>query len=366
MRTIIQLISEVRWSGTLSTFGVATTIYGGGLLVPQIVGQTEMDNATTIARNTGGCLIVAAKNFILATRRVGYRSLANAIAELIDNAIQARARSVQVFLFAGNVEPTLAVLDDGCGMSAETLRTALQFGGTHRFDDRSGLGRFGMGLLPCSSISQARRLDVYSWLRAGFVNYSYLDVDEILAETLGEIPTARPTSVPAWAQRYIGKTGTLVVWQKCDKIVKDSTSLQLPTDCTLQLGRIFRYFIWGGTRIMVNGHVVVPIDPLFCHRRTPLAGAKQYGTPLVYKIRIPNKSDQASTVRVRFSELPVAEWQDMPIQEKRRFGIVKGAGVSLVRAQREIAYGWYCLGEKRRENYDDWWRCENCFRPGAG
>lgn len=361
MRTIIQSIGEIRWSCTLSIFGVPTTISDGGLRVAQIVGQTEMDNATTIAKKTGGRLIVAAKNFILATREVGYRSLADAIAELIDNAIQAQARSVQVFLFTGNVEPTVAVLDDGCGMSAETLGTALQFGGTDRFDDRSGLGRFGMGL-PCSSVSQARRLDVYSWLRPGYINYSYLDIDEILAETLAEIPRARLTTVPDWAQRYIGKTGTLVVWQKCDKIVKDNLVADANRLHT-QLGRMFRYFIWGGTRIMVNGHVVVPIDPLFCHRHTPLAGAKQYGTPLVYKIRIPNKSDQASTVRVRFSELPVAEWQDMPIQEKRRFGIVKGAGVSLVRAQREIAYGWYFLGDKRRENYDDWWRCEIAFDP---
>ena len=44
-------------------------------------------------------------------------------------------------------------------------------------------------------------------------------------------------------------------------------------------------------------------------------------------------------------------------------GIVKAAGVSVVRAQREVAYGWFCMGRKRRENYDDWWRCEVSFEP---
>jgi hypothetical protein len=53
----------------------------------------------------------------------------------------------------------------------------------------------------------------------------------------------------------------------------------------------------------------------------------------------------------------------MPVEEKRRIGVTGRAGVSVVRADRELAYGWYCLGEKRKENYDDWWRCEIRFEP---
>jgi hypothetical protein len=34
-----------------------------------------------------------------------------------------------------------------------------------------------------------------------------------------------------------------------------------------------------------------------------------------------------------------------------------------VRANREIDYGWFFMGGKRRENYDDWWRCEVRFDP---
>jgi len=68
-------------------------------------------------------------------------------------------------------------------------------------------------------------------------------------------------------------------------------------------------------------------------------------------------------VRVRFSELPVADWSKLNNQEKRERGIAKGAGVSIVRGGREVDYGWYFLGGKRRENYDDWWRCEIQFDP---
>jgi hypothetical protein len=34
-----------------------------------------------------------------------------------------------------------------------------------------------------------------------------------------------------------------------------------------------------------------------------------------------------------------------------------------MRADREIDRGWYFMGAKRRENYDDWWRCEISFDP---
>ena len=43
--------------------------------------------------------------------------------------------------------------------------------------------------------------------------------------------------------------------------------------------------------------------------------------------------------------------------------VSKGAGVSIVRAGREIDHGWFFMGGKRKENYDDWWRCEVRFEP---
>lgn len=33
----------------------------------------------------------------------------------------------------------------------------------------------------------------------------------------------------------------------------------------------------------------------------------------------------------------------------------------MIRSGREIDYGWYFMGSKRKENYDDWWRCEISF-----
>jgi len=49
--------------------------------------------------------------------------------------------------------------------------------------------------------------------------------------------------------------------------------------------------------------------------------------------------------------------------EKRARGIISGAGVSVVRGGREVDQGWFFMGRKRKENYDNWWRCEVRFDP---
>jgi hypothetical protein len=68
-------------------------------------------------------------------------------------------------------------------------------------------------------------------------------------------------------------------------------------------------------------------------------------------------------IEILFTELPVAEWHELSNDEKRARGVANGAGVSIVRGKREVDFGWFFMGAKRRENYDDWWRCEIRFDP---
>ena len=107
--------------------------------------------------------IVSQPEFVIATRDTGYRSLAAAVAELIDNSIQARAKDIRILVRGASEHPdgetpVIAVWDNGLGMDSVSLATSVQFGGTERFNDRTGLGRFGMGL-PNSSVSIARRVE---------------------------------------------------------------------------------------------------------------------------------------------------------------------------------------------------------------
>ena len=77
-------------------------------------------------------------------RDSGYRNTAYALAELIDNSVQANANSVDVICVEEYTQlkqrrrrrmNAIGVLDDGCGMTPDVLRLALQFGnGTHLSD----------------------------------------------------------------------------------------------------------------------------------------------------------------------------------------------------------------------------------------
>ena len=136
---------------------------------------------------TGEYPLVAIQTFIEATRDSGYKSTAAALSELVDNSFEAEASTVSVCLSEDADGKCITVTDDGTGMSPQTMQLALQFGGSTRFNSRLGTGRYGMGL-PNGSLSQARRVDVYSWTDPGKIWASYLDVDEIASGGLSAVP----------------------------------------------------------------------------------------------------------------------------------------------------------------------------------
>lgn len=308
------------------------------------------------------CRIVCDENFVLATRDAGYRSLASAIAELLDNSIQAGAKCIRILLSGEDDRCTeIAVLDDGSGMNAEGLQRALQFGGTSRFNDRSGYGRFGMGL-PNSSFSQARRVEVYTWQSPRNVAFSYLDIDEIGGGRLRTIPRPSLRTLPRWADPYVKRRGTLVIWQKCDRFPPVKMAL-VREHLQANLGRMYRYHVWDGLRMLMNDQLIHAVDPLLYDARAELHGALEFGPPLAYKMRVPRDPARTADIRVRFVEFPVGRWHDLSSAEKRDYGITRRAGTSIVRGKREVAFGWFFMGSKRKENYDDWWRCEIVFDP---
>ena len=312
--------------------------------------------------------IVAVERFIEATRDSGYKGTPSAVAELIDNALQAGADYivVNIDLVSDKAEEgiRLEVVDNGCGMSASTLQQALRFGGTTRFNDRRGLGRYGMGL-PNSSLSQARRVDVHTWRSPRSVVTSFLDVDEIARGKIKSVPEPVRTRLPAKAEALGLHSGTIVTWSRCDRLDYSRPSTLVKRLLPF-LGRVFRYFLWDGVQMQVNGELVRPIDPLYLHEDSLVRGGRQYERPFEYEVEIPLRGarDTASgTIIVTFSELPVESWHNLTNEEKDRQGILKAAGVSVVRSGREVDYGWFFMGSKRKENYDDWWRCEVRFDP---
>jgi Histidine kinase-, DNA gyrase B-, and HSP90-like ATPase len=326
------------------------------------------------------CSIIALDKFIQATRDSGYKGTASAMSELVDNSIQAAATRIEITLTGASAEVgdsiEISIVDNGCGMDPFTLRQALRFGGSTRFGDRSGLGRYGMGL-PNASLSQARRVTVYTWqspsapartgcsarsnTRASRVYKSHLDVDEIVRREMTDVP--RPELVKNPPPSCVGASGTLVQWSQCDRLENRRVST-LVRKLETELARRFRHYLWRGLRIRINGDTIKPIDPLYLHANARFSGARLFGEELRYEIHVdPAERQKTAWVRVKFSELPVQDWHKLSNDEKRRIGVSKGAGVSIVRAGREVDYGWFFMGSKHRENYDDWWRCEIQFDP---
>jgi len=298
--------------------------------------------------------IVNVLNFLFSMRETGYRSFAHSLAEVVDNSVQALATRVSIDT---SVEDggRIIITDNGVGMSQDALRTALQFGGSTRFNDRKGSGRFGMGL-PTSSVSLAKRVDVYTWTAKG-VFHAYLDIDELQDSALAVLPepakVSSPTFIPATDH------GTAIVLSRCDRASR-LNELGTIMQAKFELSRIFRYPIRRFLNLTVNGEKLRPFDPLFLSITHKDVSASLYGPVLEYHLPVGAAS---ACVQVRFSELPVAVWRDMSNSEKQLLGVSRGAGASIVRNDREIAYGWYFFGAKRRENYDDWWRCEVRFSP---
>ena len=240
----------------------------------------------------------------------------------------------------------------------------LRFGGSSRFNDHTGLGRYGMRL-PDSSLSQARRVEVYSWRKLGSVLHTYLDVDEIAKGAMMEVPEPKSASLPAWAGKVQSPSGTLVVWTRCDRLDHRRVST-IARKLAPPLGRSFRYYLWDGVTIFINGTKAKPFDPLYLHEGSPEPGAQLYGKPIDYTVEARGTNgavEGTGIVTVTFSELPVSSWHQLSNEEKRQLGVINSAGVSIVRAKREIDFGWFFMGSKRRENYDDWWRCEVRFEP---
>lgn len=311
--------------------------------------------------------IVDEQAFILTTRDTGYRSTAAAISELIDNAVQAGAGRIHVDIWQQGVGPErelfVAVQDDGSGMDGRTLRTALRFGGSTRFNDRTGQGRFGMGL-PNSMASQARRLEVYSWVPKRPSLYCYIDIDEIRAGEMTEVPPCVRRVVPMEFRHRCANSknsGTLVLWSKCDRLdARKATTVARRIE--RPIAQRFRYFIWGGVKVYINGQEVPAYDPLMLKPGKGAPKATIFGHEIQQEVLNP-VTNRSSIVSIKFTELPVHELANLSNEDKAQMGITKGSGISIVRAKREIDNGWFFMGGKRRENYDDWWRCEISFGP---
>jgi hypothetical protein len=329
---------------------------------------------------------------VQAMRDSGYKNAAYAIAELMDNSIQAGA--TQVELLCGEMTDIvqerrrsrihrIAVLDNGSGMDEKVLRMALQFGNGTRLtrEAQKGIGKFGMGL-PNSSISQATRLDVWTWQEGPESSiHTYLDLEEIKGRQMHEVPAPAPKEIPqVWRQvgEEFGRSGTLVVWSHLDRVTW-KTARSILDHSELLIGRMYRKFLDGSkvrirlcsfdmerAKATLDERDAVPNDPLYLMSGTSCPAPfdekpmfELWGEPYEMPVHFRGEVHQ---VRVTFS-MAKEETRAKPNAGIEPHGkhAKKNVGVSIVRADRELDLdqSWVVQYDPRER----WWGVEVEFSP---
>lgn len=203
-------------------------------------------------------------------RGLGY-STASALCDIIDNSISAKADYVNVqFVWQGR-ESTIAVIDNGFGMNEQELDSAMRLGERNPLDQRSvhDLGRFGMGL-KTASFSQCRRVTVAS--RKDDTTHCFRwDLDAIAASPddgwhLLEGPADESSATIELLNSQ--KRGTLVLWEKLDRVVTGGFTqqdfLDLIDKVEIHLAMIYHRFLLGlrpRLHLTINGRAVQAWDP---------------------------------------------------------------------------------------------------------
>ena len=119
-----------------------------------------------------------APTLIESIRAIGYTP-ESAIADIVDNSVSASASCAEIFFFPIG-DSYIAILDNGCGMNADELETAMRYGSQSPNDKRAAtdLGRFGLGL-KTASLSQCRTLTVAS-KKGGSIEARRWDIDHVI------------------------------------------------------------------------------------------------------------------------------------------------------------------------------------------
>lgn len=337
--------------------------------------------------------IFPAKTGLISFRDAGYKDTSMAIAELIDNSIQANSHHIRVLAFEdvnyGNVRNTrqvkkIAVFDDGEGMTPAVLSICLGFAQGTRLNKREGIGRFGVGL-PLASISQCKRVTVYTWQNAGPVYSTHLDINEVEEKNQQYTNPVIETKLPNDIEKVLGDlvkdSGTLVVWENCDRL-----DLKRPETLLSRMERgfcrIYRHFLDDdenyGKRVdikllSISGNEVIPTallpnDPLYLMTPNNLPGYEKEATHVAHEDPIIREIEyapgQLSKIEIHSSVMrrDIGRWPNDGKHKAIRDHYRANVGISFVRAEREIDFGVFNYFNPN-ELTERYWGIEVRFEP---
>lgn len=208
-------------------------------------------------------------------RDTGY-NFNTAIADIIDNSIAANASKVNIII---NMDPageiTVYIADNGTGMDKKGLINAMTYGSKVRADLGS-LGKFGLGLKTAST-AFCRSLSVLSRCNDGIVRKAQWDLDyvaEMHAWKL-KMPEATRDEIDILDEVAEDGTGTLVVWEKIDRLLKSYSNFKNANnalkrkinDLQFHVGMVYQRFLdhnderANNVEIVINGVKIEAWDP---------------------------------------------------------------------------------------------------------
>lgn len=360
-----------------------------------------------------------------ALRNTGYKNIECAMAEIIDNSVQADAQNILIIVSeeynprtGRNNISEIAFLDDGSGMSNEEIEGCLGIGYSTR-TDRKGMGRFGVGL-PQASLYACPAVDVYSW-QGGYDNCKkvFLDINKIKSEEQTEIEDPIFSEIPEKYKKYLTykvisnegdkkydftQHGTFVIWKNCDRVIPKTVNF-LFKKLDFVLGQKFRYFISEGKssiRLIHHEnqdytHEIMPNDPLMLMPNNYVLGNPENPgvisprtnidcTVPVFEVYTNSEyPDGIIPYPIKYADPETGETKESQVEIK--FSIVKNIfydktaisgnpgqtqlgkhvkeleGISIVRANREIDFGQFDFYENVNQPEHRWWGCEIRFNP---
>ncbi|MCX6829571.1 MAG: ATP-binding protein [candidate division Zixibacteria bacterium] len=260
-------------------------------------------------------------------RCLGYENY-GAIADLIDNAIDAEAQRIVLRIYKENGAIRIIIADDGTGMDRDILDQALRLGSLTSKNPVSDLGKFGMGLVT-ASLSLARKTTLITKKNDVYLT-SVADIDHVINSNKFEkyLENSAEKEIRLFETLLAdAESGTVVILDNCDGLSNQNTTVFAST-LRKRIGQIHRYFLRSHLSVTINDEQAKILDPLeLDDPHTEVFSDDVY--PVTIKT---DDTERTENVKVRIVLIP-----DKPSAGEREIALgIKNQGFYILRNQREI------------------------------
>lgn len=220
---------------------------------------------------------------IQALRSIGYNSQ-TAIADLIDNSIDAKATKISLDFSYNEGNGSIKIIDNGIGMNEKELQTAMTVGSKDPRDkrERKELGRFGIGL-KTAAFSLGKRLTVVS-KKDSKLSIRCWDLDYVSKENEWLLYKSLPADIALDLDEIQGDSGTIVFIDKLDRfcgygtnnIVKSDSFISKIKRIHMYLKMVFHVLLEREILLEINGNQLFPWNPFLEENPRCYEGEIQY------------------------------------------------------------------------------------------